>query len=109
MSRHTIELPSSTPAGKAIVVTGYDNGMKGPHFFCYVFDASEPMTAPLWNSLFTLDHSHAQRPDEFDPVLAQWGITLPDFIARALGEDWVKNQLNCEYFWHSDGTFEQVL
>jgi len=82
--------------------------MKGPHFFCYVFDASEPMTTPVWNSLFTLDYSHAQQASEFAPVLAQWGISLPDFIVRALGEDWAKNQLNCEYFWQDDGSFDQI-
>lgn len=109
MSRHTIELPSTTAAGKALVVVGYDNGVKGPHFFCYVFDATEPMTTPLWNSLFTLEYSQAQRANEFGPVLMQWGITLPERLVDALTEDWAKNQLNCEYCWQQDGTFEQAF
>lgn len=109
MSRHTIELPSITDAGKAIVVTGYDNGVKGPHFFCYVFDATDPMTTPLWNSLFTLEYSKAQQMSEFVPVLAQWGITLPARLLTALAEDWAKNQLNCEYCWQQDGSFEQTF
>lgn len=108
MSRHTIELPSSTPAGMAIVVIGYQNGGNGPLYFCYLFDATEPMTTPLWNSMFSPGHAAIQETDGFDTVLEQWGVTLPDFIKRALGEDWVKNQLNTEYCWQADGSFDQI-
>lgn len=47
MSRHTIEMAATTSSGKALVVVGYDNGKTGPHYFCYVFDTTEPMTTTL--------------------------------------------------------------
>lgn len=108
MSRHTIELPASTSSGRALVSVGYDNGVRGPHYFCYIFDATEPMATPLFNSLFSLGHMNAQQVSEFDAPLAQWGISLPDFISKALGEDWAKNQLDCDYCWQDDGTFDQI-
>lgn len=108
MSRHTMELPSITAAGKALVVVGYQTGLKGPHFFCYLFDMTEPMATPLWNSAFSVEHMHTQQVGEFDSVLSQWGVVLPDFIRLALAEDWAKNQLNTEYCWQEDGTFDQI-
>ncbi len=108
MSRHTIELPSTTSAGRAIVVIGFQVGASGPHYFCYVFDATEPMTTPIWNSMFAPGYGTAQEVDAFDEVLKSWGVTLPDFIKRALSEDWVKTQLNTEYCWQSDGCFDQI-
>lgn len=109
MSRHSIELPSATEAGRVLMVIGYANGIKGPHFFCHLFDATEPMTTPLWNSMFSLDHMCAQDVDEFDPILNQWGVSLPPFIKQALREDWAKNiEKVVEYCWHEDGSFEQV-
>lgn len=108
MSRHSIELAASTKSGKALVVIGYQIGQHGPHYFCYLFDSTEPMTTPLWSSMFSLEHAHAQSPNEFAPVLADYGIELPDFLRKALEEDWVKNQLNCEYCWQDDGTFDQI-
>lgn len=108
MSRHTIELPSTTAAGKVVVATGYQLGPAGPHYFCYLFDATEPMATPLWNSMFSLEHMHAQQVSEFDDVLAGYGVVLPDFVRRALDEDWAKNKLNCEYCWQEDGSFDQT-
>ena len=109
MSRHTIELPSSTPAGRAVLIVGYTNGVRGPHYFCSLSDATPPITTQLWNSLFSLEHMRAQGVDEFDSVLSQWSVSLPAFIKRALEEDWAKN-LSCavEYCWQEDGTFDQV-
>jgi hypothetical protein len=91
-----------------MVVVGYQTGLNGPHFFCYLFDSSEIMETPLWNSLFSLEHRHAQQVDEFDLVLSQWGVRLPAFIKQVLREDWTKNQLACEYCWQLDGSFDQV-
>lgn len=108
MSRHTIELPSMTSAGRAIVVIGYQNGSNGPHYFCYLFDATDPMTTPLWNSLFAPGYGTAQDADAYDEVLQQWGVTLPGFIKQALREDWVKAQVNTEYCWQEDGSFDQI-
>lgn len=108
MSRHTIKLSSTTASGSALVVIGYQNGINGPHYFCYLFDATEPLDKPLWNSLFSLDHMCAQEASEFDAVLSEWGVVLPAFIKQALIEDWAKNQLNTEYCWQQDGTFDQV-
>lgn len=109
MSRHTVELPATTDSGRALLVAGYQNGTKGPHFFCYLFDIGEPTATQLWNSMFSLDHMLAQQPDEFDEALSQWGVVMPDFIKLGLAEDWAKNQLNCEYCWQEDGTFEQIF
>lgn len=108
MSRHTIELPSTTSAGRAIVVIGYQNGSKGPHYFCYLFDATDPMTTPLWNSLFAPGYGAVQDADAYDEVLQQWGVALPGFIKQALREDWVKAQVNTEYCWQEDGSFDQI-
>lgn len=109
MSRHTIELPSSTPAGRAVVVVGYTNGVRGPHFFCSLSDATPPITTQLWNSLFSLEHMRAQRTDEFDQILSQWAVALPVFIKRALEEDWAKDlRYPVEYCWQEDGSFDQV-
>ncbi len=108
MSRHTIDLPSTTSAGRAIVVIGFQVGVSGPHYFCYVIDATEPMTTPIWNSLFAPGYGAVQDAGGFDEVLKSLGVTLPDFIKRALGEDWVKTQLNTEYVWHEDGSFDQI-
>ncbi|MDR8015437.1 hypothetical protein [Ectopseudomonas guguanensis] len=108
MSRHTIELPSTTSASRAIVVIGYQSGANGPHYFCYLFDATDPMTRPLWNSLFAPGYGEVQEADGFDEVLQKWGVQLPDFLKRALREDWVKNQLNTEYCWQADGSFDQI-
>lgn len=109
MSRHSIEVSSGTAAGRALLVIGYSNGVKGPHFFCYLFDATEPMSTPLWNSMFSLEHMLVQNVDEFDPILSQWGVTLPAFLKSALREDWAKNiERVSEYCWQEDGTFEQV-
>ena len=108
MSRHTIELPATTPAGKVILAIGYDNTGSGPHYFCYLFDTTEPMTTPLWNSQFSLEHMHVKKVDEFREILATWGVMVPVFIQTALEEDWAKNQLNCEYCWQEDGSFDQI-
>lgn len=109
MSRHTIMLPSSSPSGRAIVVAGYSCGVRGPHYFCSLSDASAPITAQLWNSLFSLEHMRAQDVNEFDDILSQWGVALPAFIKRALEEDWAKNlSTTVEYCWQEDGSFEQV-
>lgn len=108
MSRHTIELPATTATGKVILIVGYDNGVHGSHYFCYLFDTTEPMATSLWNSLFSPEHMNAQQVSEFEPVLATWGVELPGFIKDALTEDWAKNQLNCEYCWQEDGTFDQI-
>jgi hypothetical protein len=109
VSRHTIELPSTTAAGKALVVVGYEIGQNGPHFFCHLFDSTEPMATPLWNSLFSLEHIHAQDVSEFDLVLGQWGVVLPEFIRQALAEDWSKNLASHQEFcWQEDGAFDQI-
>tara|TARA_R110002124_G_scaffold128157_20_gene288748 strand:+ start:6920 stop:7243 length:324 start_codon:yes stop_codon:yes gene_type:complete len=106
MSRHTIELNSDTPSGKAIVVIGYDI-TGGPHFFCWFHDAlsNDKFT---WSSIQSQELCHAQSPTDFDSVLSDHGIVLPDFIYKALGEDWAKNLLNCDYCWFEDGSFEQI-
>jgi hypothetical protein len=109
MTRHTIELASTTAAGKALVVVGYQIGLNGPHFFCYLFDSTQPMATPLWNSMFSLHHMHAQDVGEFDEILAQWGVVLPDFIKAALTEDWAKNlSTHQEFCWQADGLFDQI-
>ena len=109
MSRHMIQLPSSTAAGRAVVTVGYTSGVRGPHFFCSLSDATPPITTQLWNSLFSLEHMRAQNVDDFDTILSQWSVSLPPFIKRALQEDWAKNLKGpVEYCWQEDGTFDQV-
>lgn len=105
MSRHTIQLISTTASKLATVVIGYDN-TQGPHFFCWFQDSAAPQEM-LWSSTSSHEFGHAQSPHEFDPILQSHGITLPSFIYQALEEDWAKNMLNCDYCWHADGTFEQ--
>lgn len=108
MSRHSIALPATTPSANAIVVIGYDCGVRGPHYFCYIYDGAEATPYPIWHSWFTPGYHHVQQVARFEPVLAQWNIDLPSFIVKALEEDWVKNHLETEYCWQADGTFEQV-
>lgn len=109
MSRHSIILSSTTSQGRAIVVVGYTSGIRGPHYFCSVSDATDSIVSELWNSQFSLEHMRAQGVDEFDDILSQWGVTLPGFIKRALEEDWAKNLKSpVEYCWQQDGSFDQV-
>ncbi|MGI0813412.1 hypothetical protein ACRCPG_33060, partial [Pseudomonas aeruginosa] len=35
-------------------------------------------------------------------------LPKPHFLKRALREDWVKTQLNTEYCWQADGSFDQI-
>lgn len=109
MSRHSIILPSTTSQGRALVVVGYSCGVRGPHYFCSISDATGHIDSHLWNSEFSLEHMRARNVDEFDAILAQWGVTLPAFIKRALVEDWAKNLKSpVEYCWQEDGSFDQV-
>lgn len=109
MSRHSIILPSTSSQGRVVLVVGYTNGIRGPHYFCSLSDCTDHIETQLWSSQFSLEHMRAQGVDEFDDVLSQWGVALPPFIKKALEEDWAKN-LKCavEYCWHEDGTFDQV-
>jgi len=109
MSKHSIELPSITPAGWAVVTVGYTVSTKGPHFFCQVIDSIAPMIKMLWNSMFAEGYQFVTDPDGFDNILANWGLVLPPFIKQALREDWVKEQVSCEYFWKEDGEFNQIF
>ena len=109
MSQHSIMLHSATAQGRIMVVAGYTNGIRGPHFFCSLIDATEP-NSHLWNSQFSLEHMRAQSPDEFDEILTEWGVTLPGFIKRALEEDWAKDLKSpVEYCWQDDGSFDQIV
>lgn len=107
MSKHTFEVSTRTGA-RAWLVMGYDC-MPAPRFFCMVLPYDELMAKPLWDSNFSLEHMAATEVTEFDEPLANLGITVPPFIQNALREDWVKGQLNCDYYWHPDGTIEQTL
>ncbi len=106
MSRHTIEVPSTTPSGRAVLVLGYDT-FNGPHFFCWMQDSAE-RDKVVWSSITSLDLFHAQSPDEFEPALAEHGVTVPEFLKKALWEDWNKNLRWSEYCWFEDGAFEQT-
>lgn len=106
MSRHTIELPSSTQSQRAILVMGYDIS-RGPHFFAMLHD-SQNMEQYLWTSYTSPMYNLAQCPTEFEPVMEGFGVTIPAFIVQALKEDWEKNQLGTDYHWQEDGTFTQV-
>lgn len=107
MSRHTVEVKANTESGKAILVMGFDL-VPNPHFFCYLTEHKSGETTPLWSSMFSLELQQAQEPEEFDEVMATFGVTVPPFIKKALAEDWLKQQMNVEYVWHPDGTMEQV-
>lgn len=107
MSRHTLEVKANTPSGKAILVVGYEI-RPSPQFFCTLQDADPSAQAFLWSSLFSLEHLNADSVDEFDEVLAGHGVTVPGFLKKALSEDWVKRQIDTDYYWHEDGTFEQL-
>lgn len=107
MSRHTVQVKANTKSGAAILAMGYDSNPY-PHFFCTLAESAEQIDEPLWSSIFSLEYMRASDPDDFNGVLAGFGVTIPDFIKKALVEDWAKRQMNVEYFWHEDGTMEQM-
>lgn len=106
MSRHTIELPMNCGAGTAYLNMGFEI-LPLPHYFCTLVDTARLQDAPVWSSLTSLEHLLCECPDEYDEVLASFGIVIPEFIKKALLEDWAKCHTGCDYLWQQDGTFEQ--
>ena len=107
MLRHTIELPMSAGSGTAYLNLGFEI-LPLPHFFCTLVDTARLQDPPVWSSINSLEHLLCQCPDEYDAVLATYGIVTPEFIKKALLEDWAKCHTGCDYLWHEDGTFEQT-
>lgn len=106
MSRHTIELPSTTQSGRAVLIMGFEI-IRGPHIFAMLHDA-EDTSNYVWASFTSPMFMNAQCPTEFIPVMDGFGVEIPVFIIQALQEDWFKQQLGTEYTWQEDGTFTQV-